>query len=101
MKCVNYVTDSIKPICLPVGPDQTRNLEGQNVIVSGWGTTEKGDVRNHTGTSLKQCIIVYLLQMWDRRDMHEMFWLGNLEGSYYLECKALVGMIVLKWILKK
>jgi len=50
MKCVNYVTDSIKPICLPLRADQTRNLEGQNVIVSGWGTTEKGDIINHTGT---------------------------------------------------
>ena len=50
-------------------------------------------------TSLKQCIIVYLLQMWDRRDMHEMFCLENLEGSRYLECKVLAGIIVLKWIL--
>jgi len=49
MKCVLYVTDSIKPVCLPLGADQKRNLEGQNVIVSGWGTTEKGDIRNHTG----------------------------------------------------
>jgi hypothetical protein len=50
MKCVNYVTGSIKPICLPVGNDQRQNLEGQNVIVSGWGTTEKGDIRTHTVT---------------------------------------------------
>jgi hypothetical protein len=50
MKCVNYVTDSIKPICLPLGADQTRNLEGRSVIVSGWGTTERGDIRNYTGT---------------------------------------------------
>lgn len=33
-----------------MGADQNRNLEGQNVIVSGWGTTEKGDIKNHTGT---------------------------------------------------
>uniref|UniRef100_A0A1V1G586 CLIP domain-containing serine protease n=2 Tax=Reticulitermes speratus TaxID=60591 RepID=A0A1V1G586_9NEOP len=38
----NFRSDSIKPICLPLGADQTRNLDGQNVIVSGWGTTEKG-----------------------------------------------------------
>jgi hypothetical protein len=52
MICVNYVTDSIKPVCLPLGADQNRNLEGQNMIVSGWGTTEKGDIRYHTGTVL-------------------------------------------------
>jgi hypothetical protein len=36
-------TDSIKPICLPMGADQTRNLDGQNLIVSGWGATERGN----------------------------------------------------------
>jgi hypothetical protein len=50
MICVNYVTDSIKPICLPLGADQTRNLDGENMIVSGWGTTEKGNIRNQSGT---------------------------------------------------
>jgi hypothetical protein len=49
---VNFVTDSIKPICLPLGPDQNKNLEGNNMIVSGWGTTEKGDVRYNTGNLL-------------------------------------------------
>jgi hypothetical protein len=39
--------------------------------------------------------------MWDRRDMPEMFRLGNLEGIQYLECKVLAGIIVVKWILKK
>jgi hypothetical protein len=104
---VNYVTDSIKPICLPLGADQTRNLDGQNVIVSGWGTTEKGDVRNQTGTlfitelNLRQCIIVYLLQTWDRRDMHERFWLGNLEGRHYLENIGLAGGDNLKMDIKE
>jgi hypothetical protein len=41
-KCMNCVTDSIKPICLPMGADQTRKLDGENLIVSGWGVTEKG-----------------------------------------------------------
>jgi hypothetical protein len=41
---MNYVTDSIKPICLPMGADQTRSLDGQNLIVSGWGITEKGTI---------------------------------------------------------
>jgi hypothetical protein len=52
MICVNFVTGSIKPICLPVGPDQTKTLEGNNMIVSGWGTTEKGDIRYNTGSLL-------------------------------------------------
>ncbi|KDR03823.1 Serine protease easter [Zootermopsis nevadensis] len=38
----NLRSDSIKPICLPLGADQTRKLDGQNLIVSGWGATEKG-----------------------------------------------------------
>lgn len=45
---MNFVADSIKPICLPLGGDQKRNLDGQNLIVSGWGTTEKGNNRNRT-----------------------------------------------------
>ncbi|KAJ9596107.1 hypothetical protein L9F63_012691, partial [Diploptera punctata] len=43
---INFRTDSIKPICLPIGSDQTRNLLGQKLIVSGWGTTEKGTSSN-------------------------------------------------------
>jgi hypothetical protein len=31
-----------------LGGDQRRNLDGENLIVSGWGTTEKGYNREQT-----------------------------------------------------
>ncbi|XP_069688637.1 melanization protease 1-like isoform X2 [Periplaneta americana] len=38
----NFRSETVKPICLPLGTDQTQNLDGRNLIVAGWGTTEKG-----------------------------------------------------------
>ncbi|XP_034250616.1 phenoloxidase-activating factor 1-like isoform X2 [Thrips palmi] len=35
-------TDAVRPICLPVGDEQYRNLDGKKLIVAGWGTTESG-----------------------------------------------------------
>ncbi|PSN45975.1 Melanization protease 1 [Blattella germanica] len=38
----NFGLENVKPICVPIGSDQRRNLVGMKLIVSGWGTTEKG-----------------------------------------------------------
>lgn len=39
----DFTPDSVRPVCLPTGlPQQTLNLDGKKVIVSGWGVTETG-----------------------------------------------------------
>ena len=46
------IADSVKPICLPVGAIQFRNLDQVKALtVSGWGTTENGKKINiHSST---------------------------------------------------
>ncbi|XP_052128845.1 phenoloxidase-activating enzyme 1-like isoform X2 [Frankliniella occidentalis] len=35
-------TEAVKPICLPVGNEQFKDLDRKKVTVAGWGTTENG-----------------------------------------------------------
>lgn len=35
-------TSKVQPICLPLGPERTQNLENKRVVVIGWGTIEFG-----------------------------------------------------------
>ncbi|XP_071450645.1 serine protease ea-like isoform X2 [Hetaerina americana] len=39
---IDFTHDAVRPICLPVNlAQQTQNLVGKKVVVSGWGATEK------------------------------------------------------------
>ncbi|XP_063216365.1 CLIP domain-containing serine protease B4-like [Bacillus rossius redtenbacheri] len=38
----DFSTDSVKPICLPIGEPQRETLEGKKLIITGWGATETG-----------------------------------------------------------
>jgi hypothetical protein len=38
---------------------------------------------------------------WERKEMHTVFWLGNLKGRDYVEHLGIDGKIILEFILGK